>query len=50
MYQQDLDNKNAALKAIYGIDTNATTGTKSAATRGSIPIDYKNIAPGWTPS
>lgn len=50
MYQQDIDNKNAALKAIYGIGTNTTNGTKAASTSGSIPIDYKNIAPSWTPS
>lgn len=33
MYQQDLDNKNAALKAIYGIGTN---NAKSAVTSGSV--------------
>ena len=33
MYQQDLDNKNAALKAIYGIGAN---DTKSAVTSGSV--------------
>lgn len=56
MYQQDLDNKNAALKAIYGIGTN---DAKSAVTSGSANnntasgvtgINYRNIAPGWTPS
>ena len=56
MYQQDLDNKNAALKAIYGIGTN---DAKSAVTNGSTNnnaasentgINYRNIAPGWTPS
>ena len=56
MYQQDLDNKNAALKAIYGIGTN---DAKSAVTSGSAnnntasgttDINYRNIAPGWTPS
>lgn len=49
MYQQDLDNKNAALKAIYGMGTDTITGTKSTPTSGSATIDYKNIAPGWTP-
>lgn len=50
IYQQDVDNKKDALKAIYGIGTNTTNGTKGASTSGSMPIDYKNIAPGWTPS
>lgn len=39
MYQQDLDNKNAALKAIYGIGAN---DTKSAVTSGSV---NNNTAP-----
>lgn len=57
MYQQDIDNKNAALKAIYGIGVD---GSKSAAASGSTnkannasgsaSINYRNIAPGWTPS
>lgn len=56
MYQQDLDNKKDALKAIYGIGTD---GTKSAVTSGSTNnntasgatgINYRNISPGWTPS
>lgn len=54
MYQQDLDNKNAALKAIYGIGAN---NTKSTVTSGSTQPKYSalrdqisNIAPGWTPS
>lgn len=57
MYQQDIDNKNAALKAIYGIGAD---GSKSAAASGSTnkannasgsaSINYRNIAPGWTPS
>lgn len=54
MYQQDLDNKNAALKAIYGIGAN---DTKSTVTSGSTQPKYSalrdhisNIAPGWTPS
>lgn len=54
MYQQDLDNKKDALKAIYGIGTN---DTKSAVTGGPTQLKYSalrnqigNIAPGWTPS
>ena len=54
MYQQDLNNKNAALKAIYGIGAN---DTKSTVTSGSTQPKYSalrdqisNIAPGWTPS
>lgn len=57
MYQQDIDNKNAALKAIYGIGAD---GSKGAAASGSTnkasnasrsaSINYRNIAPGWTPS
>ena len=54
MYQQDLDNKKDALKAIYGIGAN---DTKSAVTGGSTQPKYSalrdqigNIAPGWTPS
>lgn len=50
IYQQDVDNKKDALKAIYGIGTNTTNGTKGTSVSGSVPIDYKNIAPGWTPS
>lgn len=40
MYQQDLDNKNAALKAIYGIGAN---DTKSVVTGGSV---NNNTTPG----
>ena len=54
MYQQDLDNKKDALKAIYGIGAN---DTKSAVTGGPTQPKYSalrdqigNIAPGWTPS
>lgn len=63
MYQQDIDNKNAALKAIYGIGGSATSranggstasGTGSAdgkSTSSKALSDYVNgIAPGWTPS
>lgn len=54
MYQQDLDNKKDALKAIYGIGAD---GAKSAVTSESTQPKYSalrdqigNIAPGWTPS
>ena len=54
MYQQDLNNKKDALKAIYGIGAN---DTKSAVHRWTTQPKYSalrnqigNIAPGWTPS
>lgn len=57
IYQQDVDNKKEALKTIYGIGADGTKGTaasgstsKSSNTSGTAPINYKNIAPGWTPS
>ena len=62
MYQQDLDNKNAALKAIYGIgggntgssaSGNATQRQSRANTNpDAMPISSRldSIAPGWTPS
>lgn len=56
MYQQDLDNKKDALKAIYGIGIDDTKGvvtsvpTNNNAASGASAINYKNIAPGWTPS
>lgn len=57
MYQQDIDNKNAALKAIYGIGTDGDKGAaasgstnKASNASGSASINYRNIAPGWTPS
>lgn len=57
MYQQDIDNKNAALKAIYGIGADSSKGTvasgstnKANNASGLTSIDYRNIAPGWTPS
>lgn len=56
MYQQDLDNKKDALKAIYGIGTNdaksaVTSGsTNNNTASGNTGINYINIAPGWTPS
>lgn len=57
MYQQDIDNKNAALKAIYGIGADGNKGTsasgstnKASNTPDTASINYRNIAPGWTPS
>lgn len=62
MYQQDLDNKNAALKAIYGIGGDNTGSAASGNTTqrqsrantnpDTMPIRsrFDNIAPGWTPS
>lgn len=57
MYQQDIDNKNAVLKAIYGIGADGNKGTsasgstnKASNTPDAASINYRNIAPGWTPS
>lgn len=57
MYQQDIDNKNVALKAIYGIGADGSKGAassgstnKASTVSGVAPINYRNIAPGWTPS
>lgn len=57
MYQQDIDNKNAALKAIYGIGADDSKGAASSGSTnkasnasGSTSINYRNIAPGWMPS
>lgn len=57
MYQQDIDNKNAALKSIYGIGADDAKGAalsgstnKASNASGSTSINYRNIAPGWTPS
>lgn len=57
MYQQDIDNKKEALKTIYGIGADDAKGSaasgstsKSSNTYGTTPINYRNIAPGWTPS
>lgn len=57
IYQQDVDNKKEALKAIYGIgadsskDASASGSTNKASNAsGSHSINYRNIAPGWTPS
>lgn len=57
MYQQDIDNKNAALKAIYGMGADDAKGAASSGSTnkasnasGTSSINYRNIAPGWTPS
>lgn len=57
IYQQDVDNKKEALKTIYGIGSDGTKGTaasgsanKASNVSGSHSINYRNIAPGWTPS
>ena len=57
IYQQDVDNKKEALKTIYGIgadgskDATASGSTNKASNAsGSPSINYRNIAPGWTPS
>lgn len=57
MYQQDVDNKKEALKTIYGIGADDAKGTaasgstsKSSNASGTASINYRNIAPGWTPS
>lgn len=57
MYQQDIDNKKEALKTIYGIGADGPKGTaangstnKASNESGSASINYRNIAPGWTPS
>lgn len=56
IYQQDVDNKRDAIKALYGTGANDTKGTTSGSTNksdntsGTTPINYGNIAPGWTPS
>lgn len=57
IYQQDVDNKKEALKTIYGIGADgskdaAVSGStnKASNTSGSTSINYRNIAPGWTPS
>lgn len=48
MYQQDIHNKKAALKAKYAAASVSTNKASNAS--GSSSINYKNIAPGWTPS
>lgn len=57
MYQQDVDNKKEALKTIYGIGSDGAKGTtasgstsKPSNASGTASINYRNIAPGWTPS
>lgn len=56
IYQQDVDNKRDAIKALYDTGTNDAKGTtggytnKSDNTSGTTTINYGNIAPGWTPS
>lgn len=57
IYQQDVDNKKEALKTIYGIGADGSKGVaasgstnKTSNASGSASINYKNIAPGWTPS
>lgn len=57
IYQQDVDNKKEALKTIYGIGADNVKGTaasgstsKSSNASGTASINYRNIAPGWTPS
>lgn len=57
IYQQDVDNKKEALKTIYGIGSDGTKGTaasgstsKPSNASGTASINYRNIAPGWTPS
>lgn len=56
IYQQDVDNKRDAIKALYGTGINDAKGTtggstnKSDNTSGTTTINYGNIAPGWTPS
>lgn len=57
IYQQDVDNKKEALKTIYGIGADGSKGVaasgsanKVGSASGSTSINYRNIAPGWTPS
>lgn len=57
IYQQDVDNKKDALKTIYGIGVDGSKGAASSGSTnkasnasGSASINYRNIAPGWTPS
>lgn len=57
IYQQDVDNKKEASKTIYGIGADGSKGAaasgsenKVGSASGSASINYRNIAPGWTPS
>lgn len=57
MYQQDIYNKKKALKTIYGIGADGSKGTSASGSTNkasnapdAASINYRNIAPGWTPS
>lgn len=57
IYQQDVDNKKEALKTIYGIGEDGSKGTSASGSTNkasnapdAASINYRNIAPGWTPS
>ena len=57
IYHQDVDNKKEALKTIYGIGADGSKGAAASGSAnkvgnasGSASINYRNIAPGWTPS
>lgn len=57
IYQQDVDNKKEALKTIYGIGAYGSKGTSASGSTNkasnapdAASINYRNIAPGWTPS
>ena len=57
IYQQDVDNKKEALKTIYGIGADGSKGTSASGSTNkasnapdAASINYRNIAPGWTPS
>ncbi len=57
IYQQDVDNKKEALKTIYDIGADGSKGAAASGSAnkvgnasGSASINYRNIAPGWTPS
>lgn len=57
MYQQDIDIKKEALKTIYGIGADGSKGTSASGSTNkasnapdAASINYRNIAPGWTPS
>lgn len=57
IYQQDVDNKKEALKTIYGIGADGSKGTAASGSTNKVgsasgldSINYRNIAPGWTPS
>lgn len=57
MYQQDIDNKKEILKTIYGIGADGSKGTSASGSTNkasnapdAASINYRNIAPGLTPS